>query len=196
LIAEHTREGKLRDELVREVADRLDVRDHDVRRAFGAPAAARPAPVPVREPGPAYPEGVSAGEVAFRAEREFFADCLASGDLGRRYLSEPTDDQLTSDVTRRARDHLARHFDDPIADLPESEPALGRLVHEVVHTAARKPPSEETILRMSILQLERRRLEREIRRAEHAGDHARKSDLAAALQGVRTQLDTGIGQTV
>ena len=48
---------------------------------------------------------------------------------------------------------------------------------------------------MSILQLEKRRLEREIRRAEQAGDHARKTDLAASLQGVRTQLDTGIGQT-
>ncbi|HEV3376289.1 MAG TPA: DNA primase [Thermoleophilaceae bacterium] len=195
LIAEHTREGKLRDELVREVADRLDVPDHHVRTAFRAPVAPRPAPVRSGDPGPAFPGGASAGEVALGPEREFLVRCVASGDLGRRYLSEPTDDQLTSDVTRRARDHLARHFDDPLADLPESEPALGRLVHEVVHTAARKPPSEETVLRMSILQLERRRLEREIRRAEQLGDHARKSDLAAALQGVRTQLDTGIGQT-
>ena len=195
MIAEHTREGKLRDELVREVADRLDVPDHHVRTAFRAPVASRPAPLPARDPGPEFPGGASAGEVALAPERDFLVRCLASGDLGRRYLSEPTDDQLTSDVTRRAREHLARHFDDPLADLPESEPALGRLVHEVVHTGARKPPSEETVLRMSILQLERRRLEREIRRAEQLGDHARKSDLAAALQGVRTQLDTGIGQT-
>jgi DNA primase len=198
LIAQQTTEGSaMRDELVREAADRLDVPDHRVRTAFDTPAPirSRPATASALGQGPEFPAGASAGDVALGPEREFLVRCLASDDLGRRYLSEPTDDQLTSDVTRRARDHLARHFDDPLADLPEHEKALGRLVHEVVDLATGKPPSEETVLRMSILQLERRRLEREIRRAEQLGDHARKSDLAAALQGVRRQLDTGIGQT-
>jgi DNA primase len=198
LIAEQTTEGSaVRDELVREAADRLDVPDHRVRTALKSPApmVSRMAGSPAHDPGPEFPAGASASDLALGAEHEFLVRCLASDDLGRRYLSEPTDDQLASDVTRRARDHLARHFDDPLAELPEQEQALGRLVHEVVDTAAGKPPSEETVLRMSILQLERRRLEREIRRAEQAGDHARKSDLAASLQGVRTQLDTGIGQT-
>jgi DNA primase len=198
LIAEQTTEGSaVRDELVREAADRLDVPDNRVRTALKSPApmVSRMASSPAHDPGPEFPAGASASDLALGPEHEFLVRCLASDDLGRRYLSEPTDDQLASDVTRRARDHLARHFDDPLAELPEQEQALGRLVHEVVDTAAGKPPSEETVLRMSILQLERRRLEREIRRAEQVGDHARKSDLAAALQGVRTQLDTGIGQT-
>jgi DNA primase len=198
LIAEQTREGSaMRDELVREAADRLDVPGHRVLTAFkpSARATVRPAAGQSGDPGPEFPAGASAGAVALGPEREFLARCLASGDLGRRYLSEPTDEQLTSDVTRRARDHLTRHFDDPLAGLPEHEQVFSRLVLEVVDTAAGKSPSEETVLRMSILQLERRRLEREIRRAEQAGDHARKSDLAASLQGVRTQLDTGIGQT-
>jgi DNA primase len=190
LIAEHTREGSaMRDELVREVADRLDVPVHSVQTAFSAKRA------PTRDSGPAFPAGASAGEVAFRAEREFLARCLASGDLGRSYLSLPTDDQLSSDATRRAREHLVAHFDDPLAGLPEDEPALGKLVSEVVHAAGGQPPSPEAVLRMSILQLEKRRIEREIRRAAHDGDHARQSELAAAEQRVRGELDAVMGQT-
>jgi DNA primase len=191
LIAEHTTEGSaMRDELVREVADRLDVPVHRVLTALGSPGALR-----TRDTGPAFPAGASAGEVAFRAEREFLARCLASGDLGRSYLSIPTDEQLSSDATRRAREHLAAHFDDPLADLPEEEPALGRLVSEVVHAAGSQAPSPEAVLRMSILQLEKRRIEREIRRAAHDGDHARQSELAAAEQRVRGELDAVMGQT-
>lgn len=196
LIAEHTTEGSaMRDELVREVADRLDVPGHRVRTAFASPA---PAPVPAaarRDPGPAFPAGASAGEVAFRAEREFLARCLASNDLGRSYLSLPSDDQLSSDATRRAREHLAAHFDDPLAGLPEDEPALAALVTDVALAAQEQPASLEAVLRMSILQLEKRRIEREIRRAAQAGDHARQSELAAAEQRVRGELDAVMGQT-
>jgi DNA primase len=195
LIAEQTKEGSaMRDELVREAADRLDVPDHRVRTAFAwgrAPAPARPH----RDPGPAFPAGASAGEVAFRAEREFFSRCLASDDVGRRYLCLPSDDQLSSDATRRAREHLVAHFDDPLSGLPEDEPALAALVTDVVLAAQEQPASPEAVLRMSILQLEKRRLEREIRRAAQAGDHARQSELGAAEQRVRGELDAVMGQT-
>jgi DNA primase len=193
LIAEHTREGSaMRDELVREVADRLDVPDHRVRTAFGSSA---PGAVPRRDPGPTFPAGATAGEVAFRAEREFLARCLASADLGRSYLSLPTDDQLSSDATRRAREHLVAHFDDPLVGLSEDEPALAALVNDVAQAAIDQPASPEAVLRMSILQLEKRRIEREIRRAAHDGDHARQSELAAAEQRVRGELDAVMGQT-
>jgi DNA primase len=197
LIAEHTTEGSaMRDELVREVADRLDVPGHRVRTAFGSSApAAPPAVVRRPDPGPAFPAGASAGEVAFRAEREFLARCLASNDLGRSYLSQPTDEQLSSDATRRARAHLASHFDDPLADVPDDEPALAALVTDVALAAQEQPASQEAVLRMSILQLEKRRIEREIRRAAHDGDHARQSELAAAEQRVRGELDAVMGQT-
>jgi DNA primase len=198
LIVEHTTEGSaMRDELVREAADRLDVPVHSVRTAFGSPG--RPASAlggPSRpDPGPAFPGGTSAGEIAFRTEREFLSRCLASDDLGRSYLSLPSDDQLSSDATRRAREHLAAHFDDPLAGLPEDEPALAGLVTDVALAAQEQPASPEAVLRMSILQLEKRRLEREIRRAAQAGDHARQSELAAAEQRVRGELDAVMGQT-
>ena len=198
LIAEHTTEGSaMRDELVREVADRLDVPGHRVRTAFAssAPVPSPTAAPPRRDPGPAFPAGASAGEVAFRAEREFLSRCLASDDLGRSYLSLPTDDQLSSDATRRAREHLAAHFEDPLAGLPEDQPALAALVTDVALAAQEQPASPEAVLRMSILQLEKRRIEREIRRAAQGGDHARQSELAAAEQRVRGELDAVMGQT-
>jgi DNA primase len=184
LIAATPERTAMRDELVREVADRLDVPTGYVRAA--APAA---------RPASALPAGTSAGEAALRAEREFLIRCLASGPLGRGYLSQPNDDQLSSDATRRARDHLVAHFDDPLADLPADEPALAALVTDVALAAQELPPTQETVLQMSILQLEKRRIEREIRRAAHDGDHARQSELAAAEQRVRGELDSVMGQT-
>jgi DNA primase len=196
LIAEQTTEGSaVRDELVREAADRLDVPGHRVLTALASGGSPATAARPQRDPGPAFPAGASAGEVAFRAEREFLSRCLASNELGRSYLSLPSDDQLSSDATRSAREHLVAHFDDPLAGLPEDEPALAALVTDVALAAQEQPASPEAVLRMSILQLEKRRLEREIRRAAQAGDHSRQSELAAAEQRVRGDLDAVMGQT-
>jgi DNA primase len=174
-----------RDALVREVADRLDVPVDYVMS---------PAPAP-RAPAESLPQQASAGELALRAEREFLTRSLSSGELGRDYLSRPADDQFSSDLLRRARDHLVGHFDDPLAALPEDDPALGALVTDVALAAQERPPTEELILRMSILQLEQRRIEREIRRASQDGDHARKSELAAAGQKVLDELGSVMGQT-
>ena len=183
-----------RDALVREAADRLDVPVEYVMAA--------PAPVPERAQRPvAVPEGaprpqqISAGEVALRAEREFLTRSLSSGELGRGYLSRPSDDQFSSDMLRRARDHLVAHFDDPLAALPEDDPGLGALVTDVALAALERPPTEELVLRMSILQLEQRRIEREIKRASQDGDHARKTDLAAAEQKVLQELGVVMGQS-
>jgi DNA primase len=200
LIAATPERTAMRDELVREVADRLDVPADYVQAARATARAPRGGATMAgvgrrSETGTALPAGASAGEVAFRAEREFLARCLASGDLGRDYLSRPTGDQLSSDATRRAREHLVEHFDDPLAALSEDEPSLAALVTDVALAAQEQPASSEAVLRMSILQLEKRRIEREIRRAAQAGDHARQSDLAAAEQRVRGELDEVMGQT-
>lgn len=190
----------MRDELVREVADRLDVPDYHVRASLAAPgsaavaASAGTARSVSGSRGSALPAGASAGEVAFRAEREFLARCLASADLGRSYLSRPSDEQLSSEATRRARAHLAARFDDPLAGLPDDEPALAALVTDVTLAAQEQTPSSEAVLRMSILQLEKRRIEREIRRAAQEGDHRRQGELAKAEQQVRGELDAVMGQ--
>ena len=182
-------------ELVREIADRLDLPADSPWLAAPAPKPAVRFGRPAEASGPTLPAGASAGEAALRAEREFLVRCLASGDLGRDYLSRPSDDQLSSDPTRRARTHLVVNFEDPLAALSEDDSALGALVTDVALAAQEQPPSPEAVLRMSILQLEKRRIEREIRRAAQAGDHARQSELAAAEQRVRGELDDVMGQT-
>jgi DNA primase len=194
LIAEHTTEGSaMRDELVREGADRLDVPQEYVRTALAGPRPVAEAARPSR--ATSAPARASAGEVALRAEREFLSRCLASGELGRGYISLPQDEQFSSDATRRARKHLAAHFEDPLAGLPEDEPMLAALLTDVALAAQEGSPSPEAVLQMSILQLEKRRLEREIRRAAQEGDHARQSELAKAEQQVRGDLDSVMGQT-
>jgi len=182
-----------RDALVREAADRLDV---PVDYVMAGPAGGIHVPEPASAPPEpaARPQQMSAGEIALRAEREFLTRSLSSGELGRGYLSRPSDEQFSSDLLRRARDHLVAHFEDPLAALPEDDPALGALVTDVALAAQERPPTEELILRMSILQLEQRRIEREIRRASQDGDHARKSELAAAEQRVRDELGVVMGQ--
>ena len=155
-----------------------------------APAAPQRAPV-VTAPR----AQTSAGELALRAEREFLTRCLSSGALGHDYLARPADEQFSTDLLRRARDHLVAHFDDPLAGLPEDDPALGALVHDVAFAAQERPATEESVLRMSVLQLEQRRIDREIRRASQDGDHSRKSELAAAEQKVRDELGAVMGQT-
>ena len=75
------------------------------------------------------------------------------------------------------------------------EPTLGALVTDVALAAQEQTPSAEAVLQMSILQLETRRIEREIRRAAQAGDHSLQSELARAEQQVRVELDALVGQT-
>jgi DNA primase len=186
LIAEHTTEGSaMRDELVREAADRLDVPPEYV-----APAAARPA-----RPSPAGEPQASPGERALRAERDFLIQCLAGGDPGRSYLSGANDAHFSYDITRRARAHLVAGLDDPLAGLPEDDPELGAFVNGIVHEAGERPPTQEAMLRMSLLQLDERRISRDIRLAKHQGDHLRQSELAAARQQVLGELGAVIGET-
>jgi DNA primase len=186
LIAAVPERTATRDALVREAADRLDV---PVDYVISARPAQR---APVAE---ALPQQLSAGELALRTEREFLTRALSSGGLGRDYLSRPADDQFSSDLLRRARDHLIENFEDPIPSLPEDDPALGAIVNDVASAAQERPPTEESVLRMSVLQLEQRRIDREIRRASQEGDHARKTELAAAMQKVLDELGTVMGQT-
>jgi len=65
----------------------------------------------------------------------------------------------------------------------------------VALAAQERPPTDEAVLRMSILQLEQRRIDREIRRASQEGDHARQSQLAAEGQRVLDELGSVMGQT-
>jgi DNA primase len=174
-----------RDALVREAADRLDVPLDYVM----APAPATSAP---SQP---LPQQMSAGELALRAEREFLTSALSSGELGRGYLSRAADDLFSSNLFSRARDHLVAHFEDPLPTLPDDDPGLGALVTQVADAAQERSASEEPKLRMNYLQLEQRRLRRQIGKASRDGDHTRQTELAAEEQRVLQELGVVMGQT-
>jgi DNA primase len=187
------------DALVREVADRLDLPADYVTAgpaASGraatpvAPGASAAPPAPPRGGGPSSP-----GAVALAAERAFLAMCLASGDDGREALESLSDEHLSSELTRRAREHLLRGFEDPLAGLPDDDPALAALVTGLAVAAEEQAEASAPVLRMSFLQLELRRIERELRRAAESSDRSRQDELAGARQDVRREMDTVMGQT-
>jgi len=178
----------LRDELVRKVADRLDLptdlvtaevpRSRDTERRFS------PAP-PARSPG----------AIALAPEEAFLATCLASGDVGSAQLSEVSPELFSSALMQQAREHLVANFHDPLAGLSEAEAELGRIVAGVVARAETQGPASAPNLRMGVLQLELRRIDRELRRAAEMADRARQDELAGARQDVRREMDAVMGQT-
>jgi DNA primase len=184
LIAATPERTAMRDSLVRQVADRLDVpADYVTAETRGLARAATTVPA------------VSPGAASLAAERAFLAMCLASGDLGRDYLERLGDAHLSSETSRRARRHVARRFEDPLAGLPEDDPAVGALVTAAAMQAEEQEAVTEPVLRMSYLQLELRRVERDLRHARQDRDLVRQDELAGARQEVRRELDAVMGQT-
>ena len=151
-----------RDEQIRHVADRLDLSEHLL-----VPLLARPrdgAPVRTTRLG----ERGAASRVE-RSERVFLAMCVSSGELGRDYLARLADEHLSSDVLRRARTWILEHFDSPTSGLGPHDPELMHTVSEIVVRASSEPASEHA-LEVGFLGLERRRLEREIKKIAAQGE--------------------------
>jgi hypothetical protein len=132
------------------------------------------------------------GDASLAAERAYLSMCLASGALGRDYLARLSEEHLSSPALRSAREHLVASFDDPLAGLSEDDPATAAVVTGVAMAAQEQGEPTEPALRMSFLQLELRRIEREMRRAD---DGTRRMQLAGARQQVRRDMDQIMGQT-
>jgi DNA primase len=140
------------------------------------------------------PDRGSRFEAVLRSERTFLAMSLAQGGPGRELLSRVTDEHLSSAPLRRVRDHLLQHFDDPMADLPADDPATSALITEV-GMLAEQEPSSEMALRLGFLQLDLKRIERELRRADEGRDFDRQKTLWRARETVRGEITERMGQT-
>ncbi|HEV2075157.1 MAG TPA: toprim domain-containing protein, partial [Thermoleophilaceae bacterium] len=222
LIASTGERSATRDELVRYVADRLDVPPAYLLTQLSVPAAAPRRPVPAGREGPgtapraaADREGAPRGEgpgarqgareveavtppsveASVRAERAFLAMCVAEPAVGRRYLERLGDEHLSSAQLRRVRDHLVEHLQSPMSGLPDDDPALAALVGEVAMLADEEPSSEPA-LRLGFLQLELRRIQRGLVEARGLKDFARQRELLGAREEVRGRLSALMGETV
>jgi DNA primase len=188
LVAELAGKPATRDELVRYLSDRLDVpRDYLLAQS--------PAPFPRPEPAAdadAAPRVLRLDATA-RIERSFLTMCVSS-ELGREYVERLASDHFSSAPLRRVRDHLAGHWDDPLAALPADDPMLSALIKDVVMRADEIHVSED-VLRLDFLQLELRRVERRLRHAEQDGDFEAQRTLAPERQGLKAQIDELMGAT-
>src|SRR6202008_3051270 len=158
LIATTRERSALRIDLIRYVADRLNVPEEYATPGRSEAAAPRR----TGDPGPQEPtrEALerSPGDMALRPERAFIAQCLASGDLGLSYLMRLIARHLSSPHALRACAPLFEHFDDPLKDVPEDELALGRLLQAVVVEAEGLPAETDSNLHTTLLVLRRQRI--------------------------------------
>ena len=212
LVAETPGRSVVRDELVRRVADRLEVPPSYLEPAAG-PARGGGATAPGRSTGGSEPDGRRVAEPngagggpttasvprrpaaptpAERGERAFLAMCVGQPELGRELLEQVGDGHL-SERMRHVRDHLLEHLDDPLAELPD-DPDRTALVTEVAMLAEAEP-SSEAALRLSFLQLDLRRVERDLRRAAESRDFGRQGELLREREGVRERIAKLMGET-
>jgi DNA primase len=183
-----------RDHLVRYVADKLDLSPEVVTVSLQNRQAPPMASAQAERASEQPRRSQRLLDGASRAERAFLAMCLAQGDLGREYLSRVTDRQLSSDALRLTRDHLLKHFADPLADLPADDPVIAATITEVVMLADEEPSSDPA-LRLGFLQLELRRIERELRHAAQGDDFDRQRELYSERENVREAIGHVMGET-
>jgi hypothetical protein len=192
----------LRDHLVRVAADKLDVDPKllqtqlaaTVSAAAGHAAASGPVPAAARDERFGRQQAPAVEAIA-RAEREFLAMCLADPTNGREYLARLDDDHFSSGALRRVRDHLVAHFDEPLAELPDDDPALAALITEVAMRSDERHASGEA-LRLTFLQVELQRVKRQLRHAERDGNLERQRELWPVRESVKVQIDELMGQTL
>jgi DNA primase len=152
-----------REELMREVADRLDADPGLVGRRV-ASGGRRPVQQVVEAPGADAP---APRELSIRERREMalLAMCVGAPEEGRSFLERLEAEHFTSPTGARARDWLAAHLDEPLQGLARDDEELWAYVTQVVMESEREPSSREAI-EVNFLELERDRLDRRIADAE------------------------------
>jgi DNA primase len=166
-----------RDELAREVADRLDADVPLVMRRIaqgGRSDAGADAVGAGADPGPERaggerpmlaPKRLSAQE---QRERALLAMCVAAPGEGRGYLERLTDEHLSTPAMARTRKWLLDHLDAPLSGLPRDDDDLVSMVTQIVMRAEREPAGAEA-MEINFLELERRAIERRIEAAQREG---------------------------
>jgi DNA primase len=177
---------KARDQLVEFVAERLEVPHEYVEQGGTPPATApgRPRPEPMLQPT----------ALVDKKEKHFLAKCLARGSTGRSYLERLTDAHLALESHRRLRRYLVDHFEDPLAALPEDDAAFATLIKEVAMRDEEEAPDD--VLTMDFLQLDLRRVQREIQQAQREGDLDRQRRLAPEQVRIKNEINELMGQAV
>jgi DNA primase len=170
-----------RDDLVRQVAERLDL---EPAMVMGRVVSARPLsggePEPERGSGGAgtpAPQPRRAAELTSRERREraLLAMCIALPEEGHEYLGRLTDAHLSPSGLRAAT-WLREHPEEPASNLPDDAELTG-LITELVMLAHDEPASRES-MELNFLLLDQRRIEHEIAAAGERDDYERRATLS------------------
>ncbi|HET9152762.1 MAG TPA: DNA primase [Solirubrobacterales bacterium] len=171
-----------RDELIRKVAERLDL---EPAMVMGRVVAATPATGGQHDPGQEVRDRAQArppvrrpAELTSRERREraLLAMCIALPGEGKEYLARLTDAHL-SPTGLRAAAWLREHPHDPASNLPHEDGELAGLIAELVIMSREEPASREA-MELNFLLLDQRRLEDEIAAAGERGDYERRAALS------------------
>jgi DNA primase len=189
-------EGASREEQVRRVAEKLDMKPAMV---MGAVVAAQPTTGGYagslsggRERAPAAGAASPASAQLTsreRWERALLAMCIALPVQGAAYLGRLGEQHLSPGGARAAA-WLREHLEDPATGLPREDGELSGLIAELVMLAHDEPASEEA-MELNFLLLEQRRLEGEIAAAGERGEY----EARAALSRERAALVERIART-
>jgi DNA primase len=183
-----------RQELVSEVADRLDTDPGLIGRrlAVAGPNAAAPrqAPPPAADGGdPSPPAPGRRPTVEERREATFLAMCIAKPGPGGEYIARIGEEHLVGEHARSALPWLKDHLDAPLEGLPREDERLFAVISRLVMLAEREPV-EESALELSWLMLERGRIDREISRRRREG--LDRPELTVELQRERARISDAI----
>jgi DNA primase len=172
-------ESASRDDLVRRVAERLDL---EPAMVMGRVVAAQPlsggggeAVGSGRGPTPA-PRRTAELTSRERRERALLAMCIALPEQGKGYLGRLTGEHLSPGGARVAA-WLREHPEDPASDLPRDDSELAGLIAELVILAHDEPASPEA-MELNFLLLDQRRIEAEIAAAGEQNDYERRATLS------------------
>jgi DNA primase len=198
-------EGASQSELIRKVADRLELEPAMVMGrviastpATGGPGAstADPGRAPRRNgppgrgrPANSYPQGGPGGEgppqeaprpveltSRERQERALLAMCIALPEPGAEILEQLGESHL-SRSGQAAAAFIRAHPKAPADHIPRENAALSVLITELVMMAREQPASKES-MELNFLLLDQRRLEEEIAAAGNRGDYERRAQLS------------------
>jgi len=175
-------ESASRDDLVRRVAERLDL---EPAMVMGRVVAATPASGGVDDRAPsatARPDSAPApGPVRVeltsreRRERALLAMCIALPDEGGEYLGRLTEAHLSASGMRAAT-WLRENPGDPASNLPHDD-EMASIVTQLVMLSRDQPASREA-MELNFLLLDQRRLEDEIAAAGERGDYEHRAALS------------------
>jgi DNA primase len=158
-----------REELMREVADRLDADPGLVARRT-AGAGKRPVAVPRHEPveersGPAPQRALNSRE---RREAGMLAMCIKLPAEGEAFIERLTDAHFSRPAAARARAWLRDHLEDPMEGLARDDEDLYSYIADLKLRADEEPASAEA-MQLSFDELEVARIDDEIAAAETNG---------------------------